>query len=544
MKKPSNRFAASLFLAATMLISAHSQAETYTKQSYTRGSTERTEPTRAQKIVNERKIETGTNKTDKKGRGAWTNNRFWPDFSQFARYARLPKFPTMDEWKESFSKWKEYLEEEPDMSYLDEADQEQLSFRTEFTWADKAYNESGGATDFTGYVFGKPSFTLKEALGISALAADNKISYDYKGNTIARTDMATKHYLGLLADQKIGFTGSTNRQELEVIYQRLFMNKKLHVSVAIPFVRSEHKLAFNPAHEISSTDRVVLSGVPGSPKFYETYNSMGHFLQRYFAETGSEMQKTQHHIGIGDVRVGVSYLCNVSMIDRCQVGALFSFGSGKVASGVRLWEPETGNGGISTFSLYGNVAWHRGHNANPYIRAALTYNIPGTVVRRVPRVLKYDGVGATAQLNQIVNRSVYNTNELKAETGNPFTQNESDIRQFASTVSPVKVEKGFGFTLEVGNDFKRCFNKPLSCGFSYVFSLRQREKLTMKSASTDTFVPLAVTQHTSRGAHKIKGYMAYAFNSCWSGSAGGTYMFSGTNVPAEYGFNLGVNALF
>ena len=453
----------------------------------------------------------------------------------------------------TFNAWKEYLREQPEIDYLPEKQDEELSFRASHSWGHRAHDNTGSKQDMSCLVFGQPSFTFKEAfLPSTLLTAENSTTgvsepqadiFETTTSTSSLPDV-TKHYLHILADQVLTFEASCNRQTFDLSYERAFRDKRLSVRFTLPLVREEHRLELSKKAEITTENLALLTDAHAIPKFHTTYNKMQDFIEKVLASNGSALKKTQEEYGIGDMQVAGSYLCKVRYIDRTHVGAQVMLGTGRISRGTTVWQPELGNGGCTSVHLFGNASWHRGHYANPFIKLRLGYNFPIRVSRRVPQVVSSNSGYGTSRFIDKLGRRMPWSEVLSFHAANSFeNKRETEMRHMAAGLQRVTMTKGVEAQLSIGNTCEQCFKRPITFGVCYDLFLREREKLSSLSDDA-TYAPDVVTRNTYRIGHTIQTSLGYRFSeTCFFNSAF-SYCFAGRNVPALFSLDANLTVRF
>lgn len=450
----------------------------------------------------------------------------------------------------TFNAWKEYLREQPEVDYLPELQDEEVSFTLSHSWGHRAHDNNGKRQDISFLAFGQPSFTFKEAFFASDLltavddngsAAPQAVIYSQAAGGTAVTP--ANHYLHILSDQVLKFDASCNRQVFDLAYQRTFRDKRLTVRFNLPLVREEHRIELSKDAEITTENRTALNAAGATPKFYKTYTKMQDFLEKTFLSNGTQLKRTQEEYGIGDISVAASYLCKLRYIDSTHVGAKLTLGTGRANRGVTVWQPELGNGGGTAVHVMGSAEWHRGHFANPFVRLSLGYNFPFRKPVRVPQVVSNNTGDAGSRFIDILGRRLPWSDVLEFNA-NPFVnKSETEMKHVASHLQRATLTKGFEAQLSFGNKCEQCFNRPITCAIEYNLFLRESEKLSSLSDDA-TYNVAAATRNTYRAGHTIKTDLGYRFNdTCFFNSAF-SYCFAGRNVPALLSLQANLTARF
>lgn len=435
---------------------------------------------------------------------------------------------------ELLESWKAFLAERPEIDYLPEViPTEQLTFRVTHQYASAGYSHDKYYPDLTGLVFAEPRFKLRDAVGVSNLIAANEIAAN---NGATNQD----HYLSILADQDIYFDTSYNQQTGEVTYERVLgKNKNIILSCNVPLVRRYHTIGMNKQAQITPENRKRLTDASAQPRFYETYNNSADFITKVLQQQGCDIPATQERLGIGDITIGATYLYNFKYIDRSFVGAALSLGTSAGQTGLYVWEPELGNGGATACTLFGKASWHRGKHANPYIGINLTYHIPVRAVRRTPIVFNYDGTKDGKPLLKVFPRTIIDSDIFLLKTTALSNYRESTVRYFASQPCVGTLYKGIGLTLSIGTTFEQCFDKPLSAGIGYEFTIQAEEDFVLHDHYSvilyDTAVPI---KNTGLRRHVLATHASYRLNEGLALTGGLSYCIAGKNTPAEFALNV------
>jgi len=441
----------------------------------------------------------------------------------------------------SFDEWKEYLRKTPSIDYLPEKQREEFGIRLSVGWAHRSHDHEGKGKDLAHIIFGKATFPVKEAFGVSNLLLKQEIKAVATVSTATTSPVTTSdHYLYILAMQDLAFKSSYSYQMIDLFYERLFFDNRLQLRVEVPFLRREHKVRLHNA-EINSANRTTLQGK--TPSFYSTYNNMEDFITQVLSDNGIGFKKTQEEWGVGDIHVSGLYVCKVCYTDEFLLGGSIHLATAKVRRGTAVWEPELGNEGSSTLRFCGKIGWHRGEYANPYCQLAVGYNFPARVPRRVPFLLTYGGTSNGSRFVEVFPRSLP-WNDTLFVTSTAFSkQPETDVRHLASRLQKVCISKGFEMQLRFGNTFERCFKKPLFCGLAY--DLFVREKETVSSLDTKSpYYTTAITRNTYRIGHTLYANAGYRFGKTSVLQGEFSYRFAGRNMSAEFLLRLGYSTSF
>ena len=352
-----------------------------------------------------------------------------------------------------------------------------------------------------------------------------------------------RHYLALLGEQqRIAFKCVESRQQLELLYSRRFGNR-FSLQVACPFERVERHLTLDPHAEIDRANREALVDAtantlvrsamgemrPGfdAPGFYESYSNMDNFVQQVLHNSGIDFANKQEEVGLGDIWMKGTLGYEIPYVDECQVSAKLSLNTAKAKRNVALAEPELGNGAHAV-NVDGFFGWRRGVYANPYVRVGLGYNVPTQTSARVPYKLNYGGANHLGdRLLEAYPRTIP-FSDVIVLGGAPFSEPESTIPGFASSLSKMTLRKGLSCAFEFGNRFEGCFGKPMHATIAYRYEAQQQHSITGLE-NAEQYAPGILTANTGRRSHDLLMSVGYRLSELCSIDGGITHRFAGRN---------------
>ncbi len=443
--------------------------------------------------------------------------------------------------------WRRYLAEKPTVTHVRPKSAEEASFRFSHAWAANGYSGQGRRTDASVVPFGCDSFALKDAFVASKLLVQEEAKVVSKISDSQPLSHNSRHFLYLLADQKIAFRMAQSRQEFQATYSRSFWDNKLQFQVQVPVVRQETNLDLAPAAEITRENRGALveatslnSSVVRSalgearsggtaPGFYESYSDMNNFLHHTLQDAGISFTKKQEEMGVGDIAIGCQYEHTLPYVDHCQVGAQIVLNTAKSQRHIALAEPMLGHGAnqIKTNAV---LSWHRSAYANPFVEIALGYSLPTQVGARVPYALSYDGVSHMGErLSEVYPRSIA-FSDVVTLGGAPFAHYpESQVPGFGSALHKVTRHKGLSCLLHMGNVIEECFGKPMHLSMSYRFAAHQQERISGIEGA-EAYAPEVLSRHTGSRSHDLLISAGYRLSPLCSIEGGLEQCFAGKNV--------------
>jgi hypothetical protein len=457
--------------------------------------------------------------------------------------------------------WQRYLDTRPAMDYVAAPADEEVGLQFSHSWATKGLDDRGNVSDPSVVELGHSSFLVKDAFVASRLLAHEEARVFRSVSDSAPLASNSRHFLYLLSGQEIAFESSRSRQEVLVSYRRSFLNKKLSLHVDCPLVRQEHNIDLAPIAEISranrdalvdatslngATLRSALGGVregAEAPGFYQSYSNMNNFLHHVLKDTGIAFEKRQEKVGLGDMRITLSYDQPIRYVDASHFGIELKLNTGKTSHNVALAEPALGDG-CTMVSGHARLAWHRGLLINPFVKVQVGYSLPSLQGARVPYSLSYNGVSHIGdRMIEVFPRTIPFCDVIGLG-GAAFTEYpETVVREFASTVHTVTMHKGLSCVFELGNTFERCFGKPMFATMLYRFNGQQQAHLS-GIENPEKYALDVVTSGTGRRSHDVVLSAGYRLSSLCSIHGGLQHRFAGKNVSKETRVFGGVSLQF
>lgn len=451
---------------------------------------------------------------------------------------------------------KSYLEKGPVTGYLVAPSHEQVSVQFSHAWAGKGFDGSGVSVDPASVAMGKSGVCIKDLFVASNLLYNDHATVVRSVSDPIPLGSNRRHFLHLLAGQPINFVSSSTQQECLLSYERLFLNNTVRLQVQVPLVRREHTLSLSPDSEISRVNRAALAEASAqnnplirsalgdmrpsdAPVFYDKYSSMEDFLGQTLDSIGIEYQKKQEAMGLGNVVCDVSLQRPLRYVDDFRLGARITFGTGRAASGLSLWQPSTGTS-ATVIDLSLHSAWHRGAMINPYIDMSLGYSFPYQAARRIPFALSYDGASHDgARMMEAYSRSIPFSELITLGNVSFGRVPETQVSAFSSTAQNVLVRNGMSFKFAVGNSCEQCFGKPFSLTFGYEFAASQSESYSGINEH-HAYATEVATANTHRIGHRLLLGAGYRLNALCSIDGGLLYQFAGRNTEAQVRLGGGV----
>jgi len=457
--------------------------------------------------------------------------------------------------------WQKYLDTKPLMDYVPAPADEEVGLQFSHAWANKGFDDKGKVTDPSVVELGRASFLVKDAFVASRLLAQEEARVFRSVGDAAPIANNSRHFLYLLSGQEIAFDSARSRQELLISYRRSFLHKRLSLYVDCPVIRQENTIDLAPMAEITRANRDALvdaatlnnaavRGVLGgvregaeAPGFYQSYSNMNNFLHHVLKDTGISFVRNQEEIGLGDMRITLSYNQPIRYVDASYFGLQLKLNTGKTARNIALAEPSLGDG-CTTVSGHARLAWHRGLFINPFVSLQVGYSLPARQGARVPYLLSYNGVSHIGdRMIEVFPRTIPFCDVI-GMGGAAFTEYpETVVRGFASTVHTVTMHKGLSCTFELGNTFEHCFGKPMFATMLYRFSGQQQAHIS-GIENPEKYALDRVTAGTGARSHDILLSAGYRLSTLCSIHGGLQHRFAGKNVSKETRVFGGVSLQF
>lgn len=459
-------------------------------------------------------------------------------------------FATRASWLNNMiESWKGYLAQPAQADYLVAKTGEEFSFNFVHEWSNHSYDHVGARQTPATVGFGQAAFPLRDAFAASNLLMNEHVHAVKQVDQAAELTNNSQHYLALLGNQQIAFDSHYSRQELNLNLERRFLGDRLAVRVSLPLVRQAHRLALSKEACITRSNRSALVDVTSmnsqlvrsamgvraqtveAPPFYQQYNDMGDFLHQVLKSGGIAMKKSQEEVSLGDISLAAEYHLALPYVDECVVGANVQLGTAKGRRNVALWEPTLGNE-ATKLSVQAQFALHRGVYANPFFNVRMSYNVPVRTARRVPFRLSHDGASHFGErMVQAMPRTIFFSDTMNLSGAAFDNQPETRVRDLASTVHKVTLNKGLELDISMGNSVERCFGKPLFVSFVYDLHLGQSHSLS--SVNNTEFATEVVTQNTFTFGSTIGGTIGYHINENCRAQGGCAYRFAGRNMQGS-----------
>jgi hypothetical protein len=447
--------------------------------------------------------------------------------------------------------WQQYLDKKPAVEYLHVPADEEIGLQFSHAWAKKGFDSTGRESDPSVVEIGRSSFLVKDAFVASRLLAQEEACVFRSVSDSVPLATNSRHFLYLLSGQEVAFESSRSRQEILLSYRRSFLQKRLSFHIHCPIVRQENNIELAPQAEISRSNRdalvdattvsnssvrsAALGGVREAieaPGFYQSYSNMNNFLQHVLKDTGIAFDKRQEEVGLGDIRLALSYDQPIRYVDDSQFGVQLKLNTGKTGRNIALVEPALGDG-ATTVSVNARFAWHRGLMINPFVGMQVGYSVPFKHGARVPYSLSYNGVSNIGdRMIEVFPRTIP-FSDVIGMGGAAFAQYpETLVRGFASTVHTVTMHKGLSCVFELGNTFERCFGKPMFATVLYRFNGQQQTHLS-GIEKPEMYALDVVTEGTGSRMHEVLVSTGYRLSSLCSIHGGLQHRFAGKNTTKE-----------
>ena len=427
-------------------------------------------------------------------------------------------------------------------------------------FASKAYSSGGGSQDISRLIFGEKQIKLEDILLAAKLVNEHKlaVNMDVDGNSTQNWDTGDPlvvgqdqyHYFVLLKDQPLNFHASTEKQTASINYARHFHKGDISFGFQVPFVRRQNHLKFESS--IDSTKKLELEDARAvkadeDKGFYGRYDNLQDFVDNILNAKDITFNKSDTEVGIGDISTFINFEFDWRRCERLVAGLDILFPTARQRNTYKLWDPELGKG-FAQISMFGAILFNSSTPLfNPHFFAKLTFGIPASLNRRIPKLKSYDGKvptpGNKVDAEMVFGEYVYFINQAVDVPQTFENEPDSTVRNFADTAQKIKIRPSPEIMFRAGNMFEKFLLKNAFLDIFYDIRVKGKDYLGFW-LDADQYNGSILTDNSDEVEHRIGLDFSYQFDENFRLIAGGIYSFAGRNVLKTAELNFALNIEF
>lgn len=372
--------------------------------------------------------------------------------------------------------------------------------------------------DLASLVLNKNCITFKDLLLVSKLAKDDAIVAMGGAGT---ADLAI---LKALADHPLSLDASTWQIAGLFNFARHFLRGRLSLHVQFPLLLRQNKI--DVKNELNDNARFVVASQPTSMFAGKTLREIYDLVLQ---ENGLTTSRRATKSGLGDVEVALHYDIPNPKFDRIIAGIKLVFPTGPGCRTNKLWDADLNDGGFAKLGAFLSLLYHQNRWLNLHFHSSITGSFDGHVCRRVPRIFKSDGGGATCVGCEAIADAPFGENFMLVPN-KPFCELESCLKGLGKEVKRIHMRPGIQGELLFGNIIERIITMRDFLDIFYGLRVKGRDHIDCIGLG-DVFDSSVWRSHTDFIEHRIAADWSYQMNNCIRFALGTSYVFAGRYVP-------------
>lgn len=374
--------------------------------------------------------------------------------------------------------------------------------------ANRSFTPRGGVRDVAALVVGDAP-KISNFLWASARAAESGVTPSFGAE-----------FLSDLADTELVFAASHVARQMNLSYALSFRSNTITLGIEMPFIEKMRHMRVWPNTTEAVRDQLRSEEAAGAlqvnDKFRRLYGVDVHaFIEDVMAYKGMRFDQHVHQFSVGDTELFGTINFFPQRLERWQIGASLTIPTAKKTDDRFFYPLQLGNGGFVDLKGYASVLGKKSKVGYAHAMASVTYGLPATVTRRMPRYVTY------------ANRSAEIYGSEISGTASQTSEPETTISAFAQQTTQVTLRPGAQVDLRFGSVIQPFVSEAVQADIYYHVHIAFADELHKGLAAelwyTDDLISdTAASQHQVGVQLSVQPDANFQFRCGLLGTLGGT----------------------